>query len=71
MTSEALNDRAVLDTLTEGTNFPKDTIIPTVAQLSSLFGGFGRPGYDMALDDGGFISIIGPDDLPDSYFEIA
>ena len=38
--------------------------------MSSLFGGFGRPGYDAALDDGGFISIIGPDDLPDSYFEI-
>ena len=37
--------------------------------MSSLFGGFGRPGYDAALDDGGFISIIGPDDLPDSYFE--
>ena len=36
--------------------------------MSSLFGGFGRPGYDAALDDGGFISIIGPDDLPDSYF---
>ena len=39
--------------------------------MSSLFGGFGRPGYDAALDDGGFISIIGPDDLPDSYFEFA
>ena len=36
--------------------------------MSSLFGGFGRPGYDAALDDGGFISVIGPDDLPDSYF---
>ena len=67
VTSEALNDRAVWDTLTGGTNFSSDTI-STVAQLSSLFGGFGRPGYDMALDDGGFISIIGPDDLPDSYF---
>ena len=64
VTSEALNDRAVLDTLTGGTDFSTD-------QLSSLFGGFGRPGYDAALDDGGFISIIGPDDLPDSYFEIA
>ena len=50
-------------------DFSSDTI-STVAQLSSLFGGFGRPGYDAALDDGGFISIIGPDDLPDSYFEI-
>ena len=69
VTSEALNDRAVWDTLTEGTNFRNDAI-STVAQLSSLFGGFGRPGYDAALDDGGFISIIGPDDLPDSYFEI-
>ena len=68
VTSEALNDRAVWDTLTGGTNFSKNTI-STVAQLSSLFGGFGRPGYDAALDDGGFISIIGPDDLPDSYFE--
>ena len=67
VTSEALNDRAVWDTLTGGTNFSSDTI-STVAQLSSLFGGFGRPGYDSALDDGGFISIIGPDDLPDSYF---
>ena len=65
VTSEALNDRAVWDTLTGGTN-----TISTVAQLSSLFGGFGRPGYDAALDDGGFISIIGPDDLPDSYFAI-
>ena len=69
VTSEALNDRAVWDTLTGGTNFSSDTI-STVAQLSSLFGGFGRPGYDAALDDGGFISVIGPDDLPDSYFEI-
>ena len=69
VTSEALNDRAVWDTLTGGTNFSERTI-STVAQLSSLFGGFGRPGYDAALDDGGFISIIGPDDLPDSYFEI-
>ena len=69
VTSEALNDRAVWDTLTGGTNFSSDRIF-TVAQLSSLFGGFGRPGYDAALDDGGFISIIGPDDLPDSYFEI-
>ena len=69
VTSEALNDMAVWDTLTGGTNFSSDTI-STVAQLSSLFGGFGRPGYDAALDDGGFISIIGPDDLPDSYFEI-
>ena len=69
VTSEALNDRAVWDTLTGGTNFSSDTI-STVAQLSSLFGGFGRPGYDAALDDGGFISIIGPDDLPDSYFAI-
>ena len=70
VTSKALNDRAVWDTLTGGTNFLKNTI-PTVAHLSSLFGGFGRPGYDAALDDGGFISVIGPDDLPDSYFEIA
>ena len=69
VTSEALNDRAVLDTLTEEINF-STRVIPTVAQLSSLFGGFGRPGYDAALDDGGFISIIGPDDLPDSYFAI-
>ena len=69
VTSEALNDRAVWDTLTGGTNFSSTTILD-VAQLSSLFGGFGRPGYDAALDDGGFISIIGPDDLPDSYFEI-
>ena len=69
VTSEALNDMAVWDTLTGGTNFSEYTI-STVAQLSSLFGGFGRPGYDAALDDGGFISIIGPDDLPDSYFEI-
>ena len=69
VTSEALNDRAVWDTLTGGTNFSSDTI-STVAQLSSLFGGFGRPGYDAALDDGGFISVIGPDDLPDSYFAI-
>ena len=69
VTSEALNDRAVWDTLTGGTNFSSN-YISTVAQLSSLFGGFGRPGYDAALDDGGFISIIGPDDLPDSYFEI-
>ena len=69
VTSEALSDRAVWDTLTGGTNFSSNTI-STVAQLSSLFGGFGRPGYDAALDDGGFISIIGPDDLPDSYFEI-
>ena len=67
VTSEALNDRAVWDTLTGGTNF-SESAISTVAQLSSLFGGFGRPGYDAALDDGGFISIIGPDDLPDSYF---
>ena len=70
VTSEALNDRAVWDTLTGGTDFSSATI-PTVALLSSLFGGFGRPGYDAALDDGGFISIIGPDDLPDSYFEFA
>ena len=70
VTSEALNDRAVWDTLTGGINFSERTI-STVAQLSSLFGGFGRPGYDAALDDGGFISIIGPDDLPDSYFEFA
>ena len=72
VTSEALNDRAVWDTLTGGTNFSEDTIstVSTVAQLSSLFGGFGRPGYDAALDDGGFISIIGPDDLPLTYFEI-
>ena len=69
VTSEALNDRAVWDTLTGGTNFSSDTI-STVAQLNSLFGGFGRPGYDAALDDGGFISIIGPDDLPSTYFEI-
>ena len=69
VTSEALNDMAVWDTLTGGTNFSSDRI-STVAQLSSLFGGFGRPGYDAALDDGGFISVIGPDDLPDSYFEI-
>ena len=47
VTSEALNDRAVWDTLTGGTNFSSDTI-STVAQLSSLFGGFGRPGYDAA-----------------------
>ena len=70
VTSEALNDRAVWDTLTGGTNFSSTTILD-VAQLSSLFGGFGRPGYDAALDDGGFISIIGPDDLPDFYFEFA
>ena len=70
VTSEALNDMAVWDTLTGGTNFSSDTI-STVAQLNSLFGGFGRPGYDAALDDGGFISTIGPDDLPDSYFEFA
>ena len=69
VTSEALNDMAVWDTLTGGTDFSASTI-STVALLSSLFGGFGRPGYDAALDDGGFISIIGPDDLPDSYFEI-
>ena len=69
VTSEALNDRAVWDTLTGGTNFSERTI-STVAQLSSLFGGFGRPGYDAALDDGGFISIIGPDDLPLTYFEL-
>ena len=69
VTSEALNDMTIWDTLTGGTNFSSDTI-STVAQLNSLFGGFGRPGYDAALDDGGFISIIGPDDLPDSYFEI-
>ena len=69
VTSEALNDMAVWDTLTGGTNFSSDTI-STVAQLNSLFGGFGRPGYDAALDDGGFISIIGPDDLPLTYFEI-
>ena len=68
VTSEALNDMAVWDTLTGGTNFSSRIRISTVAQLSSLFGGFGRPGYDAALDDGGFISIIGPDDLPDSYF---
>ena len=43
VTSEALNDRAVWDTLTGGTNFSKNTI-STVAQLSSLFGGFGRAG---------------------------
>ena len=70
VTSEALNDITVWDTLTGGTNF-SESAISTVAQLSSLFGGFGRPGYDAALDDGGFISIIGPDDLPDSYFEFA
>ena len=69
VTSEALNDRAVWETLTGETNFSERTI-STVAQLSSLFGGFGRPGYDAALDDGGFISIIGPDDLPSTYFEI-
>ena len=63
VTSEALEDMAVWDTLTGGTDFSSATI-PTVALLSSLFGGFGRPGYDAALDDGGFISIIGPDDLP-------
>ena len=70
MTSEALADRAVWETLTGRTNFFFDNI-STVAQLNSLFGGFGRPGYDAALDDGGFISVIGPDDLPDSYFEFA
>ena len=70
VTSDALNGMAVWDTLTGGTNFSTN-IISDVDQLSSLFGGFGRPGYDAALDDGGFISIIGPDDLPDSYFEIA
>ena len=70
VTSEALNDMTVWDTLTGGTDFSSSTI-DTAALLSSLFGGFGRPGYDVALDDGGFISIIGPDDLPDSYFEIA
>ena len=70
VTSEALNDMAVWDTITGGTNFSTN-IISDVDQLSSLFGGFGRPGYDAALDDGGFISMIGPDDLPDSYFEIA
>ena len=43
VTSEALNDRAVWDTLTGGTNFSSRTI-STVAQLSSLFGGFGRAG---------------------------
>ena len=64
VTSEALNDRAVWDTLTGGTRFFLEIVFSTVAQLSSLFGGFGRPGYDAALDDGGFISIIGPDDLP-------
>ena len=69
VTSEALNDMTVWDTLTGGTDFSASTI-STVALLSSLFGGFGRPGYDAALDDGGFISIIGPDDLSDSYFEI-
>ena len=70
VTSEALNDMANWDTLTGGTNFSASTI-NTAALLSSLFGGFGRPGYDAALDAGDFISIIGPDDLPDSYFEIA
>ena len=70
VTSEALNDMTVWDTLTGGSNFSSATILDA-AQLSSLFGGFGRPGYDVALDDGGFISTIGPDDLPDSYFEIA
>ena len=70
VTSEALNDMTVWDTLTGGSNFSASTV-STVAQLSSLFGGFGRPGYDAALDAGDFISIIGPDDLPDSYFEIA
>ena len=70
VTSEALNDMTVWDTLTGGTDFSTSTI-STADQLSSLFGGFGRPGYDAALDDGGFISIIGPDDLPDSYFEFA
>ena len=70
VTSEALNDMTVWDTLTGGTGFSEDTIAD-VAQLNSLFGGFGRPGYDAAVDDGGFISVIGPDDLPDSYFEIA
>ena len=69
-TSEALNDMTVWDTLTGGTNFSASTI-STVALLSSLFGGFGRPGYDAALDAGDFISIIGSDDLPDSYFEFA
>ena len=70
VTSEALNDMDTWDTLTGGTNFSASTV-NTATLLSSLFGGFGRPGYDAALDDGGFISIIGPDDLPDSYFEIA
>ena len=70
VTSEALNEMTVWDTLTGGTDFSASTI-STVDQLSSLLGGFGRPGYDAALDDGGFISFIGPDDLPDSYFEIA
>ena len=70
VTSEALEDMTVWDTLTGGTDFSASTI-STAALLSSLFGGFGRPGYDAALDAGDFISIIGPDDLPDSYFEIA
>ena len=70
VTSEALNDMSTWDTLTGGTNFTASTI-NTAALLSSLFGGFGRPGYDAALDDGDFISIIGSGDLPDSYFDIA
>ena len=70
VTSEALNDMTVWDTITGGSNF-SSAAIQELAQLNSLFGGFGRPGYDAALDDGGFISTIGPDDLPDSYFEIA
>ena len=70
VTTEALNDMAVWDTLTGGTNFSANAT-STVAMLSSLFGGFGRTGYDATLDTGDFISIIGPDDLPDSYFEIA
>ena len=70
VTSEALNDMTVWDTITGGTDFSENAVA-NVAMLNSLFGGFGRPGYDAALDDGGFISIIGSDDLPDSYFEIA
>ena len=70
VTTEALNDMTVWDTLTGGNNFSANAT-STVAMLSSLFGGFGRTGYDATLDTGDFISIIGPDDLPDSYFEIA
>ena len=70
VTSEALNDAVVWDALTGGTDFSASTI-STAALLSSLFGGFGRPGYDAALDAGDFISVIDSDDLPSSYFEIA